>query len=295
MPPTPSPGGTAVRSSASCWTRPAPQAVSSAVIRTLSFSRGRQISSPCVASNCDCCAHCGRCWPRAGGSCMQPARYCAQKMSRSLRPSLTATPVRLPSPFRRALARRGCACRTTPASRSCPEKRLWTASIMLAWKSAEPGTRSELVCLIAHRLRNSSNGDQALRMTACFKPILCFFLLRVRGIVLASVVACLPATLVENAWAEAAPQLGVRTAYVQLVEGVYLLHARLQLPLSNKVRAALVDGVPLTLVLELEVSRARHYWLDEGVASLRQEYQLQYQAVSDRYVVRNLKRGELSS
>jgi hypothetical protein len=149
--------------------------------------------------------------------------------------------------------------------------------------------------LIAHRLRNSSNGDQALRMTACFKPILCFFLLRVRGIVLASVVACLPATLAENAWAEAAPQLGVRTAYVQLVEGVYLLNARLQLPLSNKVRAALVDGVPLTLVLELEVSRARHYWLDEGVASLRQEYQLQYQAVSDRYVVRSLNSGELSS
>ena len=132
-------------------------------------------------------------------------------------------------------------------------------------------------------------------MTACFKPILCFFLLRVRGIVLASVVACLPATLAENAWAEAAPQLGVRTAYVQLVEGVYLLNARLQLPLSNKVRAALVDGVPLTLVLELEVSRARHYWLDEGVASLRQEYQLQYQAVSDRYVVRSLNSGELSS
>jgi hypothetical protein len=149
--------------------------------------------------------------------------------------------------------------------------------------------------LIANRLRNSSSGDQALRMTVCCKSFLRHFLLRLRALLLASVAACLPVALVGSARAEAAPQLGVRTAYVQLVEGVYLLNARLQLPLSNKVRAALVDGVPLTLLLELEVSRARHYWLDEGVASLRQEYQLQYQAVSDRYVVRNLNSGELSS
>ncbi|HKE45780.1 MAG TPA: DUF4390 domain-containing protein [Steroidobacteraceae bacterium] len=104
-----------------------------------------------------------------------------------------------------------------------------------------------------------------------------------------------PLLVQERAWAEAAPVLGVRTAYVQLVEGVYLLNARLQLPLSSRVRAALSDGVPLTLVLELEVSRARHYWLDESVASLRQEYQLQYQAVSDRYVVRNSNSGEQAS
>ncbi|HEY7378759.1 MAG TPA: DUF4390 domain-containing protein [Steroidobacteraceae bacterium] len=104
-----------------------------------------------------------------------------------------------------------------------------------------------------------------------------------------------PPFLQERAWAEAAPELGVRTAYVQLVEGVYLLNARLQLPLSNRVRAALSDGVPLSLILELEVSRARHYWLDESVASLRQEYQLQYQAVSDRYVVRNVNSGQQAS
>jgi Domain of unknown function (DUF4390) len=107
--------------------------------------------------------------------------------------------------------------------------------------------------------------------------------------------ATLHPLLQQRAWAEAAPELGVRTAYVQLVEGVYLLNARLQLPLSNKVRAALNDGVPLSLIVELEVSRARHYWLDESVASLRQEYQLQYQAVSERYVVRNMNSGQQAS
>ena len=70
-------------------------------------------------------------------------------------------------------------------------------------------------------------------MTAGFKPFLCFFSLRVREFLLAAVAACLPIMLIESAWAEAAPQLGVRTAYVQLVDGVYLLNARLQLPLSD--------------------------------------------------------------
>jgi Domain of unknown function (DUF4390) len=132
-------------------------------------------------------------------------------------------------------------------------------------------------------------------MTTWFMPFLRFALSRARGFVLSLVAAFLPVMHVGTAWAEAAPELGIRTAYAQLVDGVYLLNARLQLPLSDRVRTALTDGVPLTLVLELEVSRARHYWLDEGVASLRQEYQLQYQAVSERYVVRNLNSGELSS
>lgn len=132
-------------------------------------------------------------------------------------------------------------------------------------------------------------------MTVWFMPFLRITRSRARGFLLTLLAASLPVMGVGSAWAEAAPQLGVRTAYVQVVDGVYLLNARLQLPLSGRVRTALTDGVPLTLVLELEVSRARHYWLDEDVASLRQEYQLQYQAVSERYVVRNLNSGELSS
>jgi hypothetical protein len=91
------------------------------------------------------------------------------------------------------------------------------------------------------------------------------------------------------------PPFGIRTAYVQLVEGVYLLSARLHLPLNGKLREALKDGVPLTLEVELEVNTSRRFWLDEGVASLRQLYQLQYDAVSGRYLVRNINSGEQTS
>lgn len=107
--------------------------------------------------------------------------------------------------------------------------------------------------------------------------------------------AMLPAFLGGPAAAESNPPFGVRTAYVQLVENVYLLSARLQLPLNGHLRDALKDGVPLKLEVELEVNGSRRFWLDEGVASLRQIYQLQYDAVSDRYLVRNLNSGEQSS
>lgn len=95
--------------------------------------------------------------------------------------------------------------------------------------------------------------------------------------------------------AQSAQAFGVRTAYAQLVEGVYLLNARLHLPLNERMRGAINDGVPLTLELEIDVSRARRYWTDETVASLVQRYELQYHAVSERYPVRNLNSGEQTS
>lgn len=95
--------------------------------------------------------------------------------------------------------------------------------------------------------------------------------------------------------AEPEPPFGVRTAYVQLVDGVYLLSARLYLPLNERLRKALGDGVPLTLDVELDVVSKRRFWLDDDVASLRQQFQLQYHAVSGRYLVRNLNSGEQNS
>jgi Domain of unknown function (DUF4390) len=95
--------------------------------------------------------------------------------------------------------------------------------------------------------------------------------------------------------AEPNPPFGIRTAYVQLVDGVYLLSARLHLTLNEKLREALKDGVALKLEVELEVNGSRRFWLNEGVASLRQLYQLQYDAVSGRYLVRNLNSGEQTS
>lgn len=113
----------------------------------------------------------------------------------------------------------------------------------------------------------------------------------------AALAACAVAlwAFAQLAFAQSTQAFGVRTAYAQLVDGVYLLNARLHLPLNERMRGAINDGVPLTLELEIEVSGARRYWTDETVAALVQRYELQYHAVSDRYLVRNLNSGEQTS
>ena len=84
----------------------------------------------------------------------------------------------------------------------------------------------------------------------------------------------------------------IRSAYVERAEGVYQLNATLDFEVVEGARAAIRDGAPFTLHLEIVVRRERSYWLDEVVATLDQSYELVYHALSDRYLVRNVNSGE---
>lgn len=87
----------------------------------------------------------------------------------------------------------------------------------------------------------------------------------------------------------------VRSADLALKEGVYQLNARLELPITPAVRQGLADGVPLALQLELSIERSRRLLPNATVAELVQRYHLQYNAVSARYVLRNINSGEQES
>jgi len=87
----------------------------------------------------------------------------------------------------------------------------------------------------------------------------------------------------------------IRTASVELRVGVYYLDAWVEYRLSSAARQALEAGVPLTLETEVEFLRSRRFWLDDQEADLRQGYELQYHALSERYLVVNLNSGEQSS
>ena len=91
-------------------------------------------------------------------------------------------------------------------------------------------------------------------------------------------------------WAQG--RFDIRSAYVERAEGVYQLNATLDFEVVEGARAAIRDGAPFTLHLEIVVRRERSYWLDEVVATLDQSYELVYHALSDRYLVRNLNSGE---
>ena len=87
----------------------------------------------------------------------------------------------------------------------------------------------------------------------------------------------------------------VRSASTTLRDGVYFLDARVEYRLSSDAREALEAGVPLTIELEMLVIRHRRFWPDVETATLRQGYRLEYHALSERYIVKNLNSGEQST
>ncbi len=87
----------------------------------------------------------------------------------------------------------------------------------------------------------------------------------------------------------------VRSADLQLKDGVYHLNAHMDLPISDAVRRGLAEGVPLTVELDLNIERVRQLLPNSKVADLTQRYHLQYNAVSARYVLRNDNSGQQES
>jgi hypothetical protein len=87
----------------------------------------------------------------------------------------------------------------------------------------------------------------------------------------------------------------VRSASTEIIDGVHSLDARLQLVLPTEALAALESGVTLTIELQLEVIRARRFFLDDTEAELAVRYELEYSPVTQRYIVRNLNSGDQDS
>ena len=109
------------------------------------------------------------------------------------------------------------------------------------------------------------------------------------------VAALLCAALALSASAQDEDRFEVRNAYVELVAGVWQLDVRLDLGLSEAARQAFDEGVPLTLLLEVEATTARRFLPDETVVSLTRQWQLAYDAIADRYVVTDPASGEYAS
>ena len=87
----------------------------------------------------------------------------------------------------------------------------------------------------------------------------------------------------------------MRSADLELKDGVYHLNTRLDLPVSDAVRRGLAEGVPLGIEVALQIQRVRQLLPNSTVAELTQRYHLQYNTVSARYVVRNDNSGQQQS
>lgn len=101
--------------------------------------------------------------------------------------------------------------------------------------------------------------------------------------------------VVPAALADDEPRFEVRSAFLEPVDGVMQLSATLELGLSTAASEGLQDGVPVSIVMHVQLTRARRFLPDEGVADLEQKWRLQYHALSDRWLVTHQNTGEQTS
>ncbi|MGA7802674.1 MAG: DUF4390 domain-containing protein [Gammaproteobacteria bacterium] len=95
--------------------------------------------------------------------------------------------------------------------------------------------------------------------------------------------------------AEEAGSFWVRSAHTVLSREVYRLDARIDFHLSTAALDALRSGVPLTIDIHMQAIELRGWLWNRVVADLHQYYQIQYHALSDRYLVKNLNTGLVDS
>ena len=72
-------------------------------------------------------------------------------------------------------------------------------------------------------------------------------------------------------------------AAIQATDEAYVLEADIQFKLNDSLTEAVERGVALYLVLEIEITRARWYWLDERILRRKRTYRLSYHPITRTY------------
>ncbi|MGA9854850.1 MAG: DUF4390 domain-containing protein [Gammaproteobacteria bacterium] len=84
----------------------------------------------------------------------------------------------------------------------------------------------------------------------------------------------------------------IRTAYTELLNGVYYLNADVDLDMSQDALNALENGVPLTVEWQIEVIKHRSFMWNKTVATLTERFQISYHPLTRRFIIKNLNSGE---
>jgi len=83
----------------------------------------------------------------------------------------------------------------------------------------------------------------------------------------------------------------ILAAETKLKNHVYHLEANMDLKFSDDALDALRSGVPLIVLVNIEVNEDRSWWWDKTIAELEQGYLLLYHALSEKYIIHNLNSG----
>jgi Domain of unknown function (DUF4390) len=92
--------------------------------------------------------------------------------------------------------------------------------------------------------------------------------------------------------ADDAGRFEIRNAFVELVDGAWQLHVRLDLALSKAAQQAFDEGVPLELALEAEATIPVRFLPNDVAVARERRWKLAHDAIADRYVVTDVDSGE---
>jgi hypothetical protein len=88
-----------------------------------------------------------------------------------------------------------------------------------------------------------------------------------------------------------APGIYILDARSDARDEVHYLDAQIDFVFSPQIIEAIEEGVPLSLVLTIEIMRERAWLWNEKVTGLEQRYQISYHALTRQYVIRNMNIG----
>lgn len=88
-----------------------------------------------------------------------------------------------------------------------------------------------------------------------------------------------------------AAEFHITSMETTLKNKVYHVSAKIKYGLSSKAEEALANGIPLLILIDIEVAKPRWWWWDGAIANLEQGYLLIYHALSENYIIHNLNSG----
>lgn len=100
------------------------------------------------------------------------------------------------------------------------------------------------------------------------------------------------ALLLQAGLVRAQEGVDVRNASTRLQAGVWFLDADIGYGLNETALEALDSGLVLDVELSIRLTQRRRIIWDPVFAELRQRYSLQFHALTERYILRNLNSGE---
>ncbi len=83
----------------------------------------------------------------------------------------------------------------------------------------------------------------------------------------------------------------ILAAETKIKDHLIQLEANMDLKFSEDALEALRSGVPLIVLINIEIYEDRNWWWDKSVAELEQGYLLLYHALSEKYIIHNLNSG----